>query len=69
MVLYLPALTESFHGRGAAFRGPRFNILLPIHRHLGLPNGILPLGFPPSVSFKDFIVVVVPIKEEWKDRK
>jgi hypothetical protein len=69
MVLYLLALTESFHGRGAAFRGPLFNILLPTHRYLGLPNSTFPSGFPPAVLFKDFIVVVVPIKEECKDRK
>jgi hypothetical protein len=68
-VLYLLAHTESFHGRGAAFRGPRFNILLSTHRHLGLPNGIFPSGFPPALLFEDFIVVVVPIKEECKDIK
>ena len=68
-MLYLLALSESFHGRGAAFRGPRFNILLSTHRHLGLPNGIFPSGFPPALLSKDFIVVVVPIKEECKDRK
>jgi hypothetical protein len=64
MVLYLPALTESFHGSSWS----TIYIRLPTHRHLGLPNGIITSGFPPAVSFKDFIVVVVPIKEECKDR-
>jgi len=68
-MLYLLALTDSFRGRGAAIRGARFNILVSTHRHLGLPNGIFPSGFPQAVLFKDFIVIVVPIKEEYKDIK
>ena len=47
----------------------RVNILLSTHLYLDLPIGTFPSGFPPAVLFIDFTVVVVPVKEECKDRK
>jgi len=69
LYLYLHLLTASAEGVQAVIRGAWFNIPLSTHRHLCLPNAIFPSGFPQAVLFKDFIVIVVPIKEEYEDIK